>query len=341
MTSNVTRGRLRVGACLSLTGRYGRFGRQAAAALEALQVLDGSIDLVVEDDESDRRRLAAQLPDVGRRSDLLLGPYSTQLVRTAGVVAADEGWLLWNHGGSGDDVEAAHPGHIVSVLTPTSRYAQPFLDHVARRPERVRLWIIEGRGSFGRQVASGAMAQAKRLGIESVRIWPDDGLPDIEPGATWDVFSAGTFEDDVDTVRRVHDHPHPPRLVCAVAAGVRDFADEGTDPEGTLGIAQWFPGSERAPQMGPTEAEFLAAYARATGGSTPDYPAAQAAATVLLATHCARLAGSTEQSDLWSAATKLDTSTLFGEFQIDPTTGTQILHSTVLTRWTAQELTLA
>lgn len=341
MMSSATRARLRVGACLSLTGRYGRFGRQAAAALDVLQVVDGSIDLVVEDDKSDRRCLAAQLPDVGRRSDLLLGPYSTQLVRTAGQVVADEGWLLWNHGGSGDDVEAAHPGHLVSVLTPTSRYAEPFLDHVIRRPERVQLWIIEGRGSFGRQVASGAMAQAKRLGIELVRVGPDDGLPDVEPGATWDVFSAGTFEDDVDTVRRVHDHPHPPRLVCAVAAGVRDFADEATDPEGILGIAQWFPGSARVPQVGPTEADFLAAYTKATGGSTPDYPAAQAVAAALLATHCARLVGSTEQGDVWSAATQLDTSTLFGEFKIDPTTGTQMRHSTVLTRWTDRELSLA
>ena len=56
------------------------------------------------------------------RSDLLLGPYFTVLRRAADDMAAEAGWLVWNHGGSGDDVETAHPGHVVSVLTPTSRY---------------------------------------------------------------------------------------------------------------------------------------------------------------------------------------------------------------------------
>lgn len=69
--------------------------------------------------------------EVAPRCDVRLGPYSTQLMRTAGRLAADAGWLIWNHGGSGDDVEAAYPGHIVSVLTPASQYANPFLRHLA------------------------------------------------------------------------------------------------------------------------------------------------------------------------------------------------------------------
>src|ERR1700730_697515 len=93
--------RLRVGACLSLTGKYARFGRQAAQGLEAWQSLDGSADLVIEDDHSDRQALESALPKVAARSALLLGPYSTQLMRTAGRIAADADWLLWNHGGSG------------------------------------------------------------------------------------------------------------------------------------------------------------------------------------------------------------------------------------------------
>src|ERR1700722_13610992 len=111
---------VRVGACLSLTGRYGRFGTQAALGLEAWRSLDGSAELVIEDDQGSPRRLEDTLPRVARQCDVVLGPYSTQLMRTAGRVAADAGWLMWNHGGSGDDVEAARPGHIVSVLTPAS-----------------------------------------------------------------------------------------------------------------------------------------------------------------------------------------------------------------------------
>ena len=43
--------RLRLGACLSLTGRYGRFGRQAANGLRVWQQLAGEdVELDIEDD---------------------------------------------------------------------------------------------------------------------------------------------------------------------------------------------------------------------------------------------------------------------------------------------------
>ena len=48
-------GRLRVGACLSLSGKFAQFGRQAALGLEAWRSLDGDAELVIEDDESDRQ----------------------------------------------------------------------------------------------------------------------------------------------------------------------------------------------------------------------------------------------------------------------------------------------
>jgi hypothetical protein len=102
--------RLRIGACLSLSGKYAQFGRQALRGLEAWCSLDGTADLLAEDDRSDRRTLETVLPGVAARCDLLLGPYSTQLTRAAGRVAAGSGWLVWNHGGSGDDVAGAHPG---------------------------------------------------------------------------------------------------------------------------------------------------------------------------------------------------------------------------------------
>ena len=83
-----------MGACLSLSGRFARFGRQAASGLEAWRSLTGAADVIIEDDGSDRKRLAAVLPDVASRCDLLLGPYSTVLMRTAGKLAAERDWLI-------------------------------------------------------------------------------------------------------------------------------------------------------------------------------------------------------------------------------------------------------
>ena len=329
--------RLRVGACLSLSGRYAQFGQQALCGLEAWSALDGSVDVLAEDDRSDRRTLEMVLPDVAARCDLLLGPYSTQLMRAAGHMAAQSGWLVWNHGGSGDDVERAHPGHVASVLTPTSRYAEPFLRHIAaeRGPDH-ELCIVHGPGSFGRQVTDGAEKIARELGVRTIRATSSDQLP--PPGASpeWDLFSAGVFEQDADLVSKVQRLPDPPRRICAIAAGVREFSRAVDDPEGVFGIAQWFPGSGCESALGPTERDFLRAYS-GNVGRLPDYPATQAAAGAILAVHCARMADGTCREDLWAAATALDTSTLFGAFKIDPHSGTQVKHQTVLVRWAHRE----
>ncbi len=326
--------RLRIGACLSLTGRFARFGRQAAAGLEAWRSLTGSADVLVEDDGSDRRQLGMVLPGLAARCDLLLGPYSTVLMRAAGMMAGERGWLVWNHGGSGDDVQAAQPGHVVSMLTPASRYAEPFLRHVAGGQTR-ELVVISGAGRFGRQVADGAMSIAGELGVRAVRLPPDDALT---RQGEWDLLSAGVFEDDVSLIGRARRLARPPRRICAVAAGVHEFSEAAGDPEGIFGIAQWFPGSSVA-ATGPAESDFLMAYAGSIG-SQPGYPAVQAAAGAAVALRCAELAGSTGRADLWAAATGLDTSTLFGPFAIDAQTGAQSSHQTVLTRWTGGKLAL-
>ncbi|MGH3823496.1 MAG: ABC transporter substrate-binding protein [Pseudonocardiaceae bacterium] len=340
MTAIVGGRALRVGACLSVTGRYSRFGGQAAAGLEAWRMLEGQAELVVQDDGSDPARVETCLRALADSCDLLLGPYSTQLMRAASRVAPDLDRLVWNHGGSGDDVEAAAPGHVVSVLSPTSRYAVPFLRHLAGGPTQAPLWLAQGRGSFGRQVIAGAVKMAEKLGLRTARIGPPDELPADHAAGPWDLFCAGSFEEDVARVAAARALAGPPRLMGAVAAGVRDFGQEVASAEGVYGIAQWFPGRRMAIELGPPEEDFLQAYSALTG-VLPDYPAVQAAAAAVLATHCAQTAGSVARESLWAVAAQLQTTTMFGAFRIDPATGVQLGHETALVRWTSNGLTAA
>src|SRR4051794_36992375 len=218
---------LRLGACLSLTGRYGRFGRQAAHGLRAWQRLTGAdVDLELEDDASDPELFAVRFRRVASRCDLLLGPYSTQLMRAAAEAMSEIDDVLWNQGGSGDDVQALSPGRIVSVLAPTSRYALPFVGARAELDERVPLWVVRGRGRFGRQVAAGAVEHAQRHGLETVEERADDGFSFDDVPEAWDLFSAGRFEDDVAIVNAARAARRPPRAICSIAAGVQDFAAE-------------------------------------------------------------------------------------------------------------------
>ena len=323
-----------MGACLSLTGPYSRFGTQAAHGLEAWQYLDGQAEVIVEDDGSDPARLVDCLARVARRCDLLLGPYSTRLMRAAASVIPELDRLLWNHGGAGDDVQGACPGRIVSVLSPTSRYAIPFVRDAADRPVRAPLVIVQGRGSFGRQVAAGAEVAGKRLGLVTMRLSPEAFFSSDDRPAVWDLLSVGAFEDDTAVAERALTLSEPPRLLCSVAAGVREFARFVSESNGIYGIAQWFPGSGGVPELGPTEEAFVARYS-GLRGAVPDYPAVQVAAAAVIATHCARLIGDLEVDALWRAAASLSTSTLFGPFRIDPSTGSQVAHETTLVRWSA------
>jgi ABC-type branched-subunit amino acid transport system substrate-binding protein len=328
--------------CLSLSGRYARFGRQAADGLRVWQGLIGEeVELFVEDDGSDPDRLAEVLARVAGECELLLGPYSTQLMRAAGRAMEDVDGLLWNHGGSGDDVQGLCSGRIVSVLAPTSRYAEPFVRARASEAERAPLWVVRGRGRFARQVGGGAVSQAERVGLQTVEKRADEhGVWLEEAPETWDLFSVGTFEDDVAIVKDACSSARRPRAICSVAAGVRDFASMVDEPEGIYGIAQWFAGRETQPELGPTEQDFVTAYRRIANAS-PDYPAVQAAAAGALALHCAQVAGSTEPGALWGIATGLETTTLYGAFRIDSQTGVQLGHAPVLLRWDGGEPQLA
>jgi ABC-type branched-subunit amino acid transport system substrate-binding protein len=324
---------------LSLSGRFAQFGVQAANALKIWRELDGAADVVIEDDRSDPEVVEEAMKSVAACSDVLLGPYSTQLVRRAARIAEASDWLVWNHGGSGDDVESSAPGHLLSVLTPTSRYAEPFIRRIAMEGVQGVLWIQHGRGRFGRQIAQGAAALARQAGIDPIVVGPEEKL---EPGpGPWQLFVAGTFEDDVAAVRQAIQRSSPPELVCSVAAGVRSFRRAlGQDPKGTFGVGQWFPGATSLPILGPDEGTFLRSYAKGFGG-TPDYPAAQAVSAAVIAAHATRLASATNREQLWSIATRLNTSTLFGAFKVDPTTGAQLKHESVLVRWGDAGLTPA
>ena len=67
----------------------------------------------------------------------------------------------------------------------------------------------------------------------------------------------------------------------------------------------------------------------------------QAAAAAAIATRCAELAGSVDREALWAVASELETTTLLGEFGIDPASGAQVKHATVLLQWRDGALQLA
>jgi hypothetical protein len=222
------------------------------------------------------------------------------------------------------------PGRVVSVLTPASRYARPFLERLRREWPQAPLVLRAGRGPFARQVIDGATVLASRLGIPEVDVLK----PAAPPAGHWDLLCAGTFEEDVETVRRARAMTPPPRFICSVAAGVREFGRSVEHPDGLHGLAQWLPGGGPEPTLGPSETDYLRTF-RGVAGEQPEYPAVQAAMAAELAVHCARLAGGSGPEAVWPVVSRLRVTTLFGAFAIDPETGVQTGHETTLVRWAA------
>ena len=153
----------------------------------------------------------------------------------------------------------------------------------------------------------------------------------LSPG--WDLFSAGVFEQDAET-------GPPGRSVChpAAPAAVRDIGRSAgvrpcrCRPGGRL---RYRPVVPRQQGRHLTRALRRGIRRRHVGPAvtSPDYPAVQAAAGAVIASRCARLTGSARREELWAAAAALDTSTLFGGFRVDPASGAQSKHRTVLVRW--------
>lgn len=321
---------IRAGACLSLSGRFARFGTQAAHGLE-LWAEETGADLTIADDRSDPAELGRGLTSIAVEVDLLFGPYSTVLTRAAVPVAERSGRLLINHGGAGGALDL--PGLVVNVLTPARRYAEPFVERLAQL-QAAPLFTAAGRGTFARDVVNGAAdaARSANLRVEAL---------DQPPSGPWDLLSAGVYEDDIATVRAARALPNPPRHVGSLAAGVASFADDvseasdgngGNDAEGTFGIGQWASGQAGNVDHGMTETRFLTKWRDRFGG-TPDYPAVQAYAAGIIASAALTRARSSSPDALWHAAKTLDIATVFGRFRLDPETGEQTGHRTVLTRW--------
>ena len=121
--------------------------------------------------------------------------------------------------------------------------------------------------------------------------------------------------------------------VAVVAAPIQQFKDHlGEAADGFVGPSQWEASGNYPRDYGPTSAEVMASL-QDKGYRTVDYPMAQAYAAGLVAQRCVDEAGTLEDSALRETAGRLDFSTFYGRFKIDPVTGCQFGRSIVLVQW--------
>jgi branched-chain amino acid transport system substrate-binding protein len=277
------------------------------------------------------------------RVDVLVGPYSSGLVRAVAPIAGAARKILWNHGGTSDAIVRDGGRHVVSVASPASDYLRGLPGWARRRASKAdRVTILRAAsGTFASEVARGAAEGARESGFTDMRVVAfqsplrdaDTILRDAAGGAPDLVIGIGAFEDDLALARERAILPARTALAL-VGAGLAAFGDElGALAEGILGPSQWEPTAGEMPLTGPDSRWFVGAFEKAFR-QAPEYPAAQAFAIGLIVMECRRrCGGSLEDGLLLDAAHALETTTFYGGFRLDPVTGRQVGHRMRLVEW--------
>jgi branched-chain amino acid transport system substrate-binding protein len=347
-----------VGLSISLTGRFRPLGEQALQGVRLWQsfinaeggipVRNGekrAVRLIWYDDRSQTSLARTNVLQLLREDkvDILLGPYSSSLTMAVTEIAEQYKKVLWNHGGSSDEIFRRSSRYVVGVASPASDYLRGFPRWLAEEhPDLARICVLyAGRGTFGWQVARGILEGALAVARHSVHLvpvnvpWEDhDTILGVLFGIAPEVVVlAGSFQGESALMRTRDRWPYTVRAMAAVAASIGAFSGElGRLANGVFGPSQWEPGTTFPNIAGPNSDWFLDNFQRQFG-QPPDYIAAGSFATGLVLTECIRQAASLDNEQLRRIASDLDCNTFYGRFRIDSSTGIQTGHRVLLICW--------
>ena len=356
-------GAITAGIPVSLTGQFQTQGKQALAGLEAWAAdVNGAggvrlgtgpggtptryrVQVHAQDDESvidGVRRATVHLLTVDR-VDLLFGPYSSVLTSASAAVAEDRHRLLWNQGGASDDVYQKGYRGIIGVLTPASRYLAGLLPLVRAADAAAKTVGVlrSARGAFPKAVSSGVEEAATKLRFNLEFVWEFDptvtdfgelvsAAADRRPDV---LVVVGRIANDMAIAKLLAGHPRAFKAVAVVASPIDQFQQVlGLEVNGFVGPSQWERDGRYGVDYGPTGEEVLESLGRQSS-LPPDYPMVQAYAAGLVAQRCIEEAGTLEETRLRETASRVDFSTFYGRFKIDPDSGRQVGRDVVLVQW--------
>lgn len=331
--------RLRAALITPLTGPLAPFGQAGATGL-ALWARHAArlpppwtgVDLDVRDSGGDvRASVHAALQD---NPDVLFGPYGSYPMLEAARSCPQ---VFWNHGGATSRLARPAFPQVINVLSPASSYFTGALQAVhVFNAEAKTVVLLHSTSGFGRDVAAGAVSTARTLSfaIEHLAFEPGHAAAAASLVPRADVLLVvGSFSDECAAAPILLRRPW--RAAAFVGAGVEEvLAPLGSQREGLLGPAQWIASAALPPDEGPDADWFVTRYQGMARGE-PSYPAAQAFAAGLLCARCLRDSGPGEdvESAQLAAAHQLACTTLFGAFRLDPQSGLQAGHETVVVQW--------
>ena len=349
---------LRIGISAQLSGRHSVQGKEALKGIKLLveglrarggiRTRDGKVfspELVFYDD--------ASLPGKTRENtlrllekdcvDVLLGPYSSSLAAACARAAAEADRVVWNHGGSSEEVAGTGGARVVSAITGAASYFRGVVDMAGGfrdRPAEIAVLGLLGSG-FSKSVCGGAKLRAENLGMGTRMFYFRSGTKDFSPilsavkkRGTDCLLCCGGMEDDIALARHVSEKERGSfRMVATLAAAINEFRTRlGPRCEGFVSTSQWEPSLSAPADFGPDAREFSREFEKAYG-HVPDYTAAQSYNMGLIAAKLVERTSSGDDGVLFEEALRSRFRTFYGDFRLDPLTLEQTGHRMLVTQW--------
>lgn len=250
--------------------------------------------------------------------------------------------ILWNHGGSSDEIFTKGFTHMVGTITPASRYSIGIIEMVRKVDKEARnLSILQAKDSgFSGNVAEGAKRYGEGNGFQVIEIKYLSGTKDfssllnqVKESNPDVILGVGRAEDDLLLTKQIIGQKIRAKAIGLVVASIKYFKETfEKDAEGFLSTSQWEPGIKIKPDFGPTPQEFFIRF-KDEYSKEPDYTAAQAYNIGLVIQKCIEESGTLDDIQLRETACRIDFKTFYGHFKIAPGTGKQIGHSMVTVQW--------
>jgi len=327
---------LRIGASISLTGRYDRTGKELMNGYEVWRdqvntkggIMGRRIELVIYDDQSDpetSRNLYEKLISEDK-VDLIIGPYSSPVTLPASTVAEKYGYPMIVSGASETTIWTRGFKNVFGIYTGAPFYMDGAIDIAAKNGYRT-VAVMNENSAFAKDAMAGAIKKAQEMGLQMV-FQEEYGrdVRDLSPVLAKirplnpDVLVGGTYgEDSTLIVRQLRDLNWIPKMVAlTVGPALPDFAQNlAGDAEYIFGATQWEP-TIKAPGV----PEFVAAY-KAKYGYEPGYHSAGGYAAGELLEKAIERAQSLDNAKIRDALQTLETQTIYGAYDVDDT-GAQI-----------------
>ena len=345
--------KVRIGVSATLSGKYGLQGKESFNGLNLwVENTNRSggilfkklskkvpVELIYYDDKSNPENTRQITRKLIRKDkvDILLGPYSSALTIAAAKISEHHNRVLWNYGGSSDEITNSGFKKVVSSITPASRYFEPFLNFINEQDKNTKsVAITFARDSgFSTEVARGAMGYCKELGIAYKKYTYDSGNEDsndivnqIKLEKIKYVLGVGRFEDDVNLAKHLKSFHS-----CLIAAGIEEFKNQlQKESDGFFSVTQWEPKVEYNTDFAVTSKQFTDLYQKKFK-RTPDYLSAQSFNMGIILEKFIEETDSVDEEHLMNKVTRSKFCTFYGDFEIELRSGLQIGHKTLVTQW--------